>query len=57
MTPRARELREFVRKQNILAFATQLRTENDPTRRKLLLTLLSEHEVAEPWPVPIPFSA
>ena len=57
MTPRARELREFVRKQNILAFATQLRTENDPTRRKLLLTLLSEHEVAEPWPVPSPLSS
>lgn len=52
MTPRARELREFVRKQNVLAFATQLRIENDPTRRKLLLTLISEHETAEVWPEP-----
>lgn len=45
-------LTEFVRTANIAAFAKQLKTETDPVRRKLLLTLLDEHKAMAPLLTP-----
>lgn len=37
-------LAEFVRTANVANFTKQLETETDPARRKLLMTLLAEHQ-------------